>query len=105
MDQIVVYQNEKRTIEITITDDSGAPFDLTGWDVQIRLKSGPNVVTKDLTDGLTVPTPSEGVVEMELTAVDTAEHGPYSAEMRISDADTDVVVLKTTVNIAPSLFT
>ena len=99
MTKINTYQDEERTIEISLKDSAGDDFDLTGWDIDIKIKNSSTIITKSIGSGVTVPTLTNGIANMELTAEDTAKDGPYVLEMRISDANSEVVVLKTTLNI------
>lgn len=85
---LTLYAGDDVAITLTITDDAGDPFDLTGTLVaQIRKGHG-----QELTNTMTVnaPIPPSGVCYLALSAVQTqalgADGGRHSWDLQLTDA-------------------
>lgn len=104
-----IFAGDSKQIEILVTDeDTDLPVDLTPylsgtiiWVVYD--KSTKNLIlSKSLGSGVTVPSPSSGIVIITLSPTDTENITPklYNHECEISSSPTDVATVTTgTINI------
>lgn len=92
MTDIVLTRGDDRTLFATVTDENEAIVNLTGaLAVTFTIRSTPTgtaVLTRGLTTGITIPAPLTGVIEVALTATQTAAlvEGTYDFDLVLLDA-------------------
>lgn len=85
-----LYQGDDKELVITVRDNAGALVDLTGysavWCVHIRTPDN-IVLEKTTSDGITIPTPGNGQLIVEIDGTDTAELLPrnYDHQCEVED--------------------
>ena len=90
------------TISLTHNDALGNPIDLTSFTFQMIIKDGLagstlltlNEVATDLLTGLYIPSPTTGVIRLQITDTDTAliAVGVYPYEFTQTDTDSEVKI-------------
>ena len=95
-----MYQGDTKQVIITIYDEDGVILPLAGYDITwvVYHPTTKNVIlSKSLGSGITVPTPLNGEVIIELLPVDTENVVPntYNHECEISTSTTDVATTTT----------
>lgn len=94
------YQGESFDIEVSVTDDAGDAFDLTGYTVTWRI--GDEEKTEG--DGVTITDAASGELTLSLSTSDTdVEEGEHRHELRIANGET-LTVLAGTMTVLDSLF-
>jgi len=108
-----VPQRSARTLEITVTDDSGSPEDLSGFDLEWRLSGrygDTDIVTKGPGSAdITVTGTDNNVVEVALSGGTDGDTdlgvGEYRHELRVTDGNGDPYsVTQGTVTVFESSF-
>ena len=86
---IGVFAGEDRSLVFTVVDGVGAPVNVTGWAVSFVVST----VTKTVGSGVTLTTPTSGVVTVALAAADTnALVGGFFYKLRRTDAGLNAVL-------------
>lgn len=71
-----IEQGAVWTRALTYTDDAGDAVDLTGYDARMQIrrrKESADVIQQlDIGSGITIATPASGIIELQLTATETA---------------------------------
>lgn len=99
---LTMYSGDSRTLNIEITDDTGAPVDVsTSSDITYGIfkQTGEALVTKTISAGLLI---AESVITVTLDPADTADlaGGTYVHECQVTTADDHVyTVLGGTIKI------
>lgn len=80
---IQIIRGASRTVELAVTDDTGAPVDLTGAKVYLSVKSSPTdarpLIQKVSTDStqVEITTPREGKAKIYFVPADTQNLDPH----------------------------
>lgn len=95
-----IYLGDSKQIIITVYDETGAILPLDGYDITwvlYKLTSKQIVLTKTLGAGITVPTPANGQILIDIQPADTENLVPntYLHECEISTSPTDVATVTT----------
>lgn len=95
-----IHAGDTKQVIITVTDENDAILPLSGYDitwVMYRQTSKEEVLRKELGDGITVPTPSNGQIVIGFLPTDTADIVPntYSHECEISSGPDDIATICT----------
>lgn len=95
-----IYIGDAKQVIITAYDENDAILDLSGYDiVWVMYKSTTKniMLSKSLGSGITVPTPSNGQILIDILPVDTENIVPntYLHECEISTSPTDVSTITT----------
>jgi hypothetical protein len=97
------------TLAVSVTDQAGAPLDLTGAGALIyklgKTPTGSALVTKGLGAGVTVVSAAGGTLEIALSAADLEPlNGTYYHELRLTNAaGKKSTLLHGAVTISPNL--
>lgn len=96
-----MYQGDTKNIEIEVRDENGAilpldPYDGITW-IVYNTTTKATVLTRTLGDGITVPTPSNGVILISLVPADTENIIPntYAHECEIVSGTSIVATVAT----------
>ena len=88
-----IVSGNDRSVNITVTDDDGNAVDLTGATITWKAATSPEassaLITKtnDSTNGISVSTPSNGVLTINLDPADTQSlDGVYYHETLVTDS-------------------
>lgn len=99
---ISIRRGDTRTITITVTDENGAAFDLSGYTMLLTAKVDP---TQDDNDAIfqktaTIAAPATGIGVVELTGTDTNQNiSSYYYDVQISDGSNVNTVVYDRLNI------
>lgn len=90
-----IFQGDVKQITISVTDEADDILPLDGYDiiwVWYRATNKEEVLRMTLGDGITVPTPSNGQIKIDVLPVDTEDIVPntYIHECEISTSPTDI---------------
>lgn len=97
---VTVDQGEAWVVDVTITDLSGDPVDLTGLtgealSYKIGVEGNANVVTKTLSSGITLTSAGAGQARITLDGDDTAiPKGSYRHELKLTTPTLTTLVFK-----------
>ncbi len=87
-----VFSGNDVTLSVTVTDeDNDGPLNLTGavaliWKLALSPSATPKII-KDLTDGITIVDPNEGLVEILIDAADLEPlKGAFYHELRLTNS-------------------
>lgn len=95
---------DDRTLSITVKDEDGAAFDLTGvsaikWQAfayDDTVISGSNSISKTLGGGITVTSAAGGIFEITLDPADTSSlDGKFHHECQVTDSAGNVITVFT----------
>lgn len=97
-----MYQGDRKQIQILVTNpDTGlaldlAPFTSITW-VAYRGTNKETILSKSLSDGISVPTPADGTIVIDLLPADTEDIYPsiFLHECEIDDGNDDVATVCT----------
>lgn len=98
---IELHQGDTRQVIFTVKDTDGNVFDLTGFTsitwVVYKQTSKVAVLTKTYGSGITVPTPANGQIVVDLLPSDTESLASaiYNHECEISSGPNDVYTVST----------
>jgi len=107
---IYLAQGASGTVEVTVTDANGNPFDLTDYEITYRAET-PTAITKTVGGGITVGDPPSGVFDIVFEPEDTASltiEGvrSFTHECRIEGASGAIYAVFTgTLVVQETLFT
>jgi hypothetical protein len=94
-----VYIGDTKAVTVTVKDEDADILNLTGYTCNWVMYDGDGdiVLTKTLSTGLSVPTPSNGQVVILLEPEDTEDLEPdtYYHELEITSSDGDVSTVTT----------
>ena len=95
-----IFQGDTKQITISVTDEDGAILPLTGYDaiwVVYKQTSKELIISKVLASGISIPTPSNGEIIIDLLPEDTETviPGTYLHECEISTSPIDVSTVST----------
>lgn len=96
-----MHAGDRKQIQISVTEEDGSVLDLISFTqitwVIYHQTTKVAVLTKTLGAGITVPTPSNGVILIDLLPADTENISPslYNHECEISDGSTNVATVTT----------
>jgi hypothetical protein len=89
--QITMMRGDTRSLTVTVLDDDGDPYDLTGVGVQFTVDA---LFDKSVGDGVAVATPASGVAVVTVNPVDTADapdrRRAYRYDVQLTLADGSV---------------
>jgi len=75
MSELVMTRGDLRDITLTVTDENGAAYNLTGkrvrWMARPSVNTATVAITKAIGTGITIATPSSGVAVVRINPVDT----------------------------------
>jgi hypothetical protein len=107
------FIGEDKTLQFTIADSTGATINITGWQVTFKMSSslsGDMLFTKTVGSGITLTSPTSGILQVLSSSADTLSLAPgtYFYALRRTDTgfkaelDYGSVVLKDVyVNYTP----
>lgn len=98
-----IYQYEKRGLTFTVYGPDNTPFDLAGFQVEWRARCKDYVIIKTLADGIAIDDPTTGRLLVSLYPDDLTVFGKYDMELRITDPDISVTVLREKFEVLDSL--
>jgi hypothetical protein len=92
---VSMYQGDTKSLVFTVTDDAGAPKNITGALVRWVLQRWPTdttpVLDKNVGAGITLTTPLSGILTVALAPADTLTlEGDYVHELEVTDTSTNV---------------
>lgn len=105
---LTMYQGDTKSLVFTVTDDAGAPKNITGatvrWVLQRWVTDSTPILDKGVGTGIALTTPLSGVLTVTLTPADTlALQGDFWHELEITDTSTNVSTVSTgQITILPS---
>ncbi len=99
-----LYAGETVTFEVTVTQDDGTPYDLTGAAIAYRADT-PTPIAKEVGAGVTLTDAAAGKFEVDLDEADTLGLGPLMArhECRIAANGEVFVAFAGTLRVSASL--
>ena len=86
--QLTMTRGDTRTFTVTVTNDAGAPLDLTSASLDFTVC---DLFDKSLGDGIAVDTPATGVAVITVDPADTEDSGdrrrsyPYDLQVTLAD--------------------
>jgi hypothetical protein len=85
------FIGEDKTLQFTINDSTGATVNVTGWQVTFKLAaslSGDMLFTKTVGAGITLTSPTSGILQVLCSSADTISLAPgtYFYALRRTDA-------------------
>jgi len=105
MSQISIYKGDSRTLEVTVTDTSGAAVDITGYTMKFTVKKSEADTTNTIQKTTTLATeidltdPANGIAEVYLLPADTLnlKAGTYVYDVEVTtDTSKVYTVIKST---------
>jgi LEA14-like dessication related protein len=104
---IVVDQGTTFTTALNLTDDNDQAIDLTGYTVEAQIRKW-YTSSNSVSFAVTVPTPSNGVINLSLTANVTSamDYGRYVYDViSITDSGTVTRIVEGILTVTPEVTT